>query len=265
MKPQIFGLETYFLFWPVAAVFGIWTGMRLARRAGFSPRTAFLALVALAFTIFFGSKLLYISEYFLFPLDDPVPVGQTSLIAVLWHGFRIPGGILLLIPVMPLLCRRLRLPTLRFADAVIPAVGIAIVFIRTGCLCNGCCFGRVTNFPLAITFPRGARVYEWQMLHGLIGGPATHTLPVHPLQIYFGLLGLLLYVLGRRWQQTKSFEGEVWVNFNLVFFGGTFLLELLRPTFLHQNLLVTVAAACAALIIKVWARQEVPVVAAAHS
>jgi len=112
----------------------------------------------------------------------------------------------------------------------------------------------VTSFPIAITFPPGARVYEWQMMQGLIGGPAARTLPVHPLQLYFAALGLAIYALARHWQDTKHVDGDVWANCFLLFFGGTFLLELLRPAPLHLNLILTATIVAATWIAKARAR-----------
>lgn len=258
MSPEIVGVYSYFVFWPIAAVFGIWTGMRLARRAGFTALRSFVALCLSAIWIFVGSKLLYLVEFGMFPFDDPVPMPQNSPSLLLWHGFRIPGGILLMGVVSPLVYWILHLPVRRFFDATIPAVGVAIFCIRIGCLLNGCCFGAPTQFPLAITFPPGARVYDWQVVQGLIKSTAPHSLPVHPLQVYFGLLGLVLYFLGMHWQASKRFDGEVWVNFFIVFFAGTFFLELLRPVPLHLNLILTATVAVATGLLAWRTRQALP-------
>lgn len=264
MKPELFGLSTYFLMWGVAVVLGVWSGTRLAQRAGLPARESFLAVCAVAFVIFAGSKLLFLTEHVLFPDDDPMPIGQNSLWKIFWHGFRIPGGILLLAAALPWIGRGFALPTRRFADAIMPAVGVAVAFIRLGCFFNGCCFGGVTHFPLAVTFPPSARVYEWQMMQGLISGPMPRSLPVHPLQLYFAGIGVLMYVLGRRWQNTKHVDGEVWANTYLLFFGATFMLELLRPAPLHLNLILTSTVVAATLIVRTRVRQATAAVAGAH-
>jgi phosphatidylglycerol:prolipoprotein diacylglycerol transferase len=258
VRPEIVGAYSYFVFWPIAAVFGIWTGMRLARRAGFPPLRSFVALCLSAFWIFVGSKLLYLVEFRLFPFDDPFPAPQDTASLLFLHGFRIPGGILLMGVASPLVDWILRLPIRRFIDATIPAVGVAIFCIRIGCLLNGCCFGAATQFPLAMTFPPGARVYDWQVVQGMIKDTAPHSLPVHPLQMYFGLLGLVLYLLGVHWQASKRFDGEVWVDFFIVFFAGTFFLELLRPVLFHLNLVLTATVAVVTGLLARRTRQALP-------
>jgi len=265
MKPEIFGVSTYFTFWGVAAVFGIWTGLRLARRAGYPAGRSLAALGILAGALILGSKLLYLAEYVAFPADDPLPLGQDSLLAAFRHGFRLPGGMILLALLMPIVCRALRLPTWRFADTIIPCVGIAIMFIRIGCFFNGCCFGALTDGPLGVRFPPGSRAYEFQLLHQHIGWTAERALPMHPLQLYFAALGLLLYFCGRRWQQDTAFAGEVFTKCYLLFFGCTLLLEVVRPALLHLNVIVVPVAAASALLVLVVGRQGLRAPASATS
>ena len=258
MQPQLFGFNSYYISWLIGAFCGVWVAVRLAERKGFSRRAAFLGSCALALSILVGSKLLFLIEHSFFPLDDPIPGGDNSFNALLRHGFRIPGGVLLMGVTLPLVCRGLALRTREFADAVFPGVGVAIFFIRIGCLLSGCCFGDVTQSPLAITFPPGNRTYDWQVREGLIQAGAPHTLPVHPLQVYFALLGLLLYWLARRWQDSQRFPGEVWANFYVVFFSGTFLLELLRPRPLHLNLILTATVVTLTAAVALRARLTTP-------
>lgn len=147
--PQVSGIPSYFLMWGAAAVLGVGVGLRLARSAGFPGGKSLGALLILALCIVVGSKFLFLAESVLFPLDDVLPTPQSGWPAVLSHGFRNPGGLVLLAIAMPFVCVAFRLPTLSFADAVLPAAGIAIFFFRIGCFLNGCCFSWATQCPLA--------------------------------------------------------------------------------------------------------------------
>ncbi len=261
MKPYLFGFQSYFLFWLVAAFFGIAGGMRLTRRAGLPAGASFVALCLLAVSILVGSKLLFLVEHSLYPLDDPDPMAQNTLRGF-WHGFRIPGGLLLMAPVLPLVARALRLPTLKLADAALPAAGLATGFVRVGCFLNGCCFGRITGGPFGIRFPSGARAWEWQLVNGYITPTDAWTLPVIPLQLYFAALGFLMYVLGQRWMTTKRYDGQVWLSSYLLFFGATFVLEFVRaPTPLHLNLILTGAVVVVTALIGVRTRPALPAAA----
>jgi len=262
MKPELLGLNLYFTMWAIGAVVGSRVALRAATRARFPKGRALVGICVLVLTIILGSKLLFVVEHALFP-DDPVFPLEESVGSLGEAGFRIPGGILLMAPVLILIGRRLRLPTLAFADAVFPAVGLALVFIRFGCFLNGCCFGAPTYLPLAITFPKGSHPHRWQVGEGILFSMTEHSLPVHPLQLYFMLLGAVLYVLGARWQAHKRFDGQVWANFYLLFFGGSFFLEFLRPKPLHLNLILTATVVVATAFAALRGRQAAPALARA--
>jgi phosphatidylglycerol---prolipoprotein diacylglyceryl transferase len=257
MKPQIFGLSAYFLSWVVATVCGIGVGYRLTRRAGFPARQSLLALVLVAVAILLGSKMLFLVEHTFFPYDDPSPAGAEGFFDAARHGFRIPGGILLMAAAVPFICRALALDTRRFVDAFIPCIGVAVVFIRVGCFLHGCCFGARTDGPFGMIFPAGSRVYEYQLLQHEVAWPATQALPVVPLQLFFATLGLLMFGFGVYWQRTKRFDGEVWANVYLLFFAGTFVLEFLRPAPLHLNLILTATTVVVTAVVGARTRQTI--------
>ncbi|HVM97893.1 MAG TPA: prolipoprotein diacylglyceryl transferase family protein [Candidatus Acidoferrales bacterium] len=248
-------MPVYFQMWILAAALGIGEGVRLLRQAGLNTKRALLGMTSVAVIVLIGSKLLFSLEHVLLPYDAPVLMPQGTTAELARHGFRIPGGIALMGILAPLVCRALRLPTARFVDAVMPAIGLGIVFIRIGCFLQGCCFGARTDGPFGLAFPRGALVYEYQLLDHQIGWNATAALPVYPLQLCFAGLGFLMYVLGRYWQRNKEFDGEVWAKEFLLFFGGTFLLEFVRAVTLRLNLILTATVFVIAAVSVVRARQ----------
>ena len=241
MKPELFGYSSYFLSWLVAAVVGITISTICAQRTGYSAWKAGLGAGLLAGAIVVGSKLLFLVEHFLLPDDAPLSWGGPGLESALHSGFRIPGGILFITITLPLVARLLRVEPLRFIDALAPGAAIATVISRFGCFLNGCCFGRLTHFFLGVSFLPHTEAYDWQVTQGILEPTAARSLPVYPLELGFSALSLLLFVLALRWQRTKRFDGEAWMNFNIVFFAGTFLLELLRPYPLRLNFVLCTA------------------------
>ncbi len=248
MKPYVFGMPIYFQMWVLATVCGIGEGLRLLRKQGFNQRRSLSALSLVALSVIVGSKLLFVLEHWLLPHDAPLLMSQGTANELARHGFRIPGGILCMGLLAPSLCRALRLPTARFVDAFIPCVGLALVFARLGCFLQGCCFGVRTDGPFGLTFPRGALVYEYQLLDHQIGWNADAALPVLPLQLAFVALGLSMYVLGRYWQNHKTYDGEVWTKEFVLFFGSTFVLEFARAVTLRLNLALTAVVCTAAVV-----------------
>lgn len=255
MLPHIYGVSLYFAFWILAAAGAILVALAMTTDAGLPRRSSLATLVLLAIVIVIGAKLYFLAGFFFFPSSEAQLTQQQDLVTVLRQGYRIPGGILLMAVALPPLCRFFRLPVLRFADAMMPAIGIAAIFVRLGCFLNGCCHGVTTHGPLGVRFPIGSKAYETQLLLHEIAWPATQTLPVHPLQLYYAAAGLILFVLGKRWQATKRFDGEVWAKCYAFFFGTTFVLEFLRAQTVYINLVVPSVVTVAALILLSRGRQ----------
>lgn len=259
MLPELLGVSVYFSLWIVAALVAGWAAWSMIRAAGLPSRPAVGALAALVIVIIVGSKLYFLAGYFLFPSVEGALYSQEEIAALLRQGYRIPGGILLAAPAMPLICWLFGLPTLRFADAMTPALGIAAFFVRLGCFMNGCCHGHITGSLLGVQFPIGSKAYEAQLLTHEVAWPATQTLPVHPLQLYYAAAGLTVYLLGRRWQATKQFDGEVWAKCYALFFATTFVLEFLRAQTVYINLIVPPVVVLIALAALARGRQGRPV------
>jgi phosphatidylglycerol---prolipoprotein diacylglyceryl transferase len=82
-------------------------------------------------------------------------------------------------------------------DLVALSLPIPMLIAKVACLCHGCCYGRPTDMPWAVTFPAG-------------DGPAPAGVPVHPTQIYEMLVtaatwAVLQYVNRPKWRGTLLF------------------------------------------------------------
>jgi phosphatidylglycerol:prolipoprotein diacylglycerol transferase len=209
-----------------------------------------VALAALAVLV--GSKLLYLAEARLYPLDDYVPHASQSL----QHGFRIPGGMLLLALSLPLICGSLRLDWRRWGDAAIPLAAVAVVFIRTGCFLNGCCFGKRSDLPWAVSFPEGTWAFWYQDSRGWLLPFASRSLPVHPLQLYFLLAALVAFVILLHQRRRSPFPGHAQALWYLLFFGSTALLEPLRQNHLTLNGYLAPSGALVAAVVLYLGQQR---------
>lgn len=183
-------------------------------------------------------RLLFAIEWLVFPSVD-ADWGRGGLASMMLHGFRIPGGVLLLGMLLPVLGRWFALPSGRFSDTVAPALALAIGVARIGCFLNGWCFGSPTTLGLGVAFPPGAEIYAWQLRHGLIPPFSAWTLAVHPVQLYFSGYAFVLFLLSCHWLRRSHADGEVWRWFFVLFFAGTLALELVRPTPSPLNLIVS--------------------------
>jgi phosphatidylglycerol:prolipoprotein diacylglycerol transferase len=231
VHPFLGHVPLYFLMWLCAATVVVVLGAGMAASAGVSVVRTTVALLVLAGIILCGSKLLYLAEARFFPFDDYAPLEVRGAL----HGFRIPGGILLLAAAMPLVCRVFGLPWREFGDRMIPLAAVALVFIRLGCFLNGCCFGRVSSMPWAVAFPRQSWVYWYHRAQGWVPRGASASLLVHPLQLYFLLAAAVTAGVVVWLQRRAAFAGQVQLVFYALFFASTALLEPLRQNSLTLN------------------------------
>ncbi|NOQ41346.1 MAG: prolipoprotein diacylglyceryl transferase [Desulfuromusa sp.] len=117
-----------------------------------------------------GYTLFYNTSYYLkHPLE----------IFYVWEGgMSFHGGLLGVLIVLLIFCRRRNLSLLLVGDLAVSAVPIGLFFGRIGNFINAELWGRLTDHPWGVVFPGGG------------------SLPRHPSQLYeAGLEGLILFIL----------------------------------------------------------------------
>ena len=183
MYPELFSIgdftiSTFGLMMALAFLTGGWITSIRMREEGLDPEHAWSLLVYVMLGGVAGSKL-----YFAVDVHLRTGIPFTDLLfareGITWYG-----GLVLATLVGAFWCRRNGLSIKQVMDctAVAGAVGQSIG--RVGCFLVGDDYGRVTDLPWAVTFPRGA--------------PPTFD-PVHPTQIYEILW--LLPVAGFLWSR----------------------------------------------------------------
>ena len=187
----IFGFDIYW--YALAYLAGVLIGWTLLKRltrhpgdvVGPAPLDALINMGIIG--ILLGGRLVYVvfynPEYY---LANPV-----DIIMLRDGGMSFHGGFLGMAAAIIWVARRHRIPMLALGDCVALAAPIGIFLGRLANFINGELFGRVSDVPWAVIFPKG--------------GP----LPRHPSQLYEALLeGVVLFVIlalvwqrgGRRYQ-----------------------------------------------------------------
>ncbi len=199
-----FTITSFGLFVGLGAACGLWVFSRELRRGGL-PQSAVdgAALGVLGGLI--GAKLLYVAEH----------AGQEPLLALLTDrgGMSWFGGFFGGVGSALLLFRLRRLPILPILAASTPALAIGHLLGRIGCFLVGDDYGRPSNLPWAIAFPRGL--------------PPT-TERVHPTQLYEAAFLGILAVLLMRWRRQGMADATVLGRYLLLAGGARFLIEFIR-------------------------------------
>jgi phosphatidylglycerol:prolipoprotein diacylglycerol transferase len=124
------------------------------------------------------------------------------------------------------------------ADLAAPAIPLAHAFGRMGCFLNGCCFGRVTRLPWGVCFPRipppgegppvGGEAFLQHLHEGLVSADSTHSLSVHPTQLYSVIFNLALFSFLLWYTSRRRFSGELFFYYAISYSLFRFLLEMAR-------------------------------------
>jgi phosphatidylglycerol:prolipoprotein diacylglycerol transferase len=117
-----------------------------------------------------------------------------------WKGGFVSWGGFLAIWISFLIYFRVRkLPTLRYFDFFATGAPIIKFFVRVACLLTGCCYGKPTDLPWAITFTNPASTAYYYF-------PNT---PLHPVQIYSMIHAVLLFLfVNWFYRRRKEREGQ---------------------------------------------------------
>ena len=217
LSTPFFTVHTFGLLLAAAYVAAFWWLTREGRREGLDvDALASLGFWAIAGAII-GAKVLMIVR----DLPDYVaaPSNVFSLSVLTSAGDFYGGFVGALIASAIFFWRDPRLPFWRAADLCGPAIALGQAIGRVGCLMAGDDYGRPTQVPWAVTFtdPDAARI-----------GGAPLGVPLHPVQLYESMVCAVLFVLLLRLKRRKRFDGEVILDYTLLYAIARFILEFFR-------------------------------------
>jgi phosphatidylglycerol---prolipoprotein diacylglyceryl transferase len=215
----------------LAFLAGLWTAMLRARREKIpSEQIADITLWLMVGGIL-GARAVYVTTYW----KEEFAGQPISEIFEVWHGGLVYyGGFIGATIAGYIYIRWKKILLWKTADVLAPSIALGSVFGRTGCLLNGCCYGRPTDLPWAITFTNP----QAQELSGTPLG-----IPLHPTQIYDGLLNLALYFFLAWLFRRKKFDGQIFATYLMCYAVARAFVEHFRGDYsdLHYHLGLTPA------------------------
>jgi phosphatidylglycerol:prolipoprotein diacylglycerol transferase len=130
------------------------------------------------------------------------------------------GGLIVAVAVALFYLWKYRMPMWSVADVFAPGIALGHTIGRLGCFFAGCCFGRETSVPWAVTFHN-----EYAARN--VGTPLN--VPLHPTQLYEAgaellILGLLLATEKRG----RTFPGRTFWAYMLMYGLSRFAIEFYR-------------------------------------
>lgn len=155
----------------LAFIAGIVVARREMVRKGLDGSYIYLIAAVAAISGVVGARVFYILGHL-----DTFSGDWRQVFDLNMSGLVFYGGLALAVPCCVLLVRRMGLPLGLVADAVGLAMPLSLAIARVGCFLNGCCGGKPSGLPWAVTFPGSA-------------------VAVHPVQLYELMLDLAAFTL----------------------------------------------------------------------
>jgi phosphatidylglycerol:prolipoprotein diacylglycerol transferase len=195
MRPVLFhigGFPVYSYGVMLFAAFlaGIFVARHELNRRGLDGSAIYLIGAVAAITGVVGARIFYVLGHL-----DAFSSDWGRIFDFNMRGLVYYGGLLLAVPSCLLVVKRMKLPLGAVSDAVGLAMPLSLAIARVGCFLNGCCGGKPSGLPWAVTYP----------------GTST---PIHPTQLYELILDL------------AAFAFLLWVKRHLARDWDLFLLSL---------------------------------------
>jgi phosphatidylglycerol---prolipoprotein diacylglyceryl transferase len=208
-------IYTYGVLLAAAYLLGLWLGARRARQAGLDGNKVLDLGIWVIIAALVGAKaLLFIVNFKQFTSS------WEEFTTLLRSGGVFYGGLIAAVVVCIYQLRKHSLPLWTSGDLFAPGIALGYMVGRLGCLAAGCCYGKPTTVPWAITFTDPAAQLN-------VGTPLN--VPLHPTQLYESIAGLLiLLVLLFVERRGRSFPGRTFWLFVLLYSISRFVIEFFR-------------------------------------
>jgi len=220
MHPVLFNIGG----WPVysygvllaaAYLAGLQLAVVRARKAGLDGAKVMDFGIYLIIAALVGAKLMLVFVDFSYYRANP-----KEILSLARAGGVFYGGLIAALAVGLLLVKRYKLPVWQTGDLIAPGIALGHVIGRLGCLLAGCCYGRPTTMPWAITFHNP--------LAGLnVGTPLE--VPLHPTQLYdAGAELIILIALLATEKKGRPFAGRTFWLYMLLYAITRYIVEIYR-------------------------------------
>ena len=199
MMPIMFHLgsypvHSYGVMLAVAVLVGFWVGERAARRWNMETDQVLSLTLAVVVSGVLGSRLAYVI------LKWPQYAGDLPAVLRIWDGgLSYYGAVIAGILVVLYYRWRTGLPGGTIADVAALGGAAGYPWARIGCFLNGCCYGKPTNLPWAVTFP-------------------SESVPRHPTQLYAVVIGAVILLVLWRIARNRRYPGQIALLY-LLFYG----------------------------------------------
>jgi len=205
-----FTIHTYGVCIALGALLGITLISHEAKKQGYDQQQVLDLTFYLLVAAIIGSRVFYIVLNLKYYVHHPLEI------VMIWRGGLVfYGGFLLAFATCFLYLKKHNLPFWKTCDLLVPGLAIGEFIGRFGCFFAGCCYGKPTELPWAITFTHP---------HSL----AKLGVPLHPTQLYSSLKALLIFFILISFRKYKKGDGQLTWIYILLYAIGRLIIENFR-------------------------------------
>jgi phosphatidylglycerol:prolipoprotein diacylglycerol transferase len=206
---------TYGVLLAAAYLLGLRFAMARARTRQLDPTRVLDLGIYIIISALVGAKLLLLVTDYRTYTSDP-----RELLTLARSGGVFYGGLILAVVVAIWYIRRVGLPLWTTCDVFAPGIALGHVVGRLGCFFAGCCYGKPTDLPWAITFTS-------EFAGANVGTPLN--VPLHPTQLYeAGAEALILGLLLATESRGRRFPGRTFWLYMLLYAVSRYVIEIFR-------------------------------------
>src|SRR6186713_3065900 len=208
-------IYTYGVLLAAAYLVGLKLAMVRAKVRGLDQTRVLDLGIYIIVSALIGAKLLLLITDFRTFTSNP-----RELLSLVRSGGVFYGGLILAVVVALWYIRRIGLPLWTTCDVFAPGIALGHVVGRFGCLFAGCCYGKPTTVPWAITFTNPYAAAN-------VGTPLG--VPLHPTQLYeAGAEALILAVLLATERRGRPYPGRTFWLYMLLYAISRYIIEMFR-------------------------------------
>lgn len=240
MYPRIGPVPTYSILYILSILSHFFICYFIAKRLGLRRRIWIVVGICYMEGMIVGAKILYDIQNAQFDFRALLSIRHYMQGGV-WGGLL--AYFILALPLALILAKNRRAAL----DLVAISIPAPWIFAKLGCLFNGCCYGKASSMPWAITFPESAR-----------GAPAGVSL--HPTQIYEILVVVCILIVFKKLKYEK-WQGAMLLWFLALYGTGRAMTEFFRGDFDHHlfvgpltlsQLICLLAAVISIILLFLW-------------
>ena len=204
----------------------------LGKREGYNVRKLSHIILILTFSIMIGGRAFYVFQH----VDD-FRSNWREAFYISQGGQVFYGGLMVVIPCVIVYCKLVKLPIGRIFDFIVVGAPLGLAVGRWACFCRGCCFGRITDWPWAVQFPKhidlagnitGSPAFLKHLESGLISESILNSLAVHPAQIYSSIMSLLVFFIMLWFLKSNRLKGYLIFVYLIIYAISRFIIEFFR-------------------------------------